>query len=206
MPRRTRGWCIGVSNLQKSTTGHFFRSVNFSKYLKAHRRPIGPPIAQADFPETEELMKTVLIADGDLGFVFWLGERLSKLGHQALPAKNLAHAVRLAEEFDFHVLVINPALPDAALYVDSLRRSHPGLTVFSLEAQPEARMEQAGELEKALQESPVCGGQLHLIPREGRGDSPELLESRLAPSRAALMGMLFGAAVWTLLIVLVLPR
>lgn len=152
-------------------------------------------------------MHTVLIADGDLGFVFWLGHRLGNLGHQALPAMNLAHAATLAEEFDFNILVIDPSLPGAASFVDSLRRSHRTLKVLSLLAEPEARMEQLSDLEKALQDAPVQNELLHEVSREGLGDSRELvMGNRLAPSRAALVGILVGAALWTVLIVLVAPR
>ncbi|HKE24889.1 MAG TPA: hypothetical protein VKB88_21150 [Bryobacteraceae bacterium] len=43
-------------------------------------------------------MKAVLIIDGDLGFVFWLGKLLADAGYQALPAKGFSEANALLDE------------------------------------------------------------------------------------------------------------
>ena len=54
-------------------------------------------------------MNTVLIADRDLGFVFWLGQALGKLGYQVLPAMNVPQAASYAEQFRVDLLVLDPA-------------------------------------------------------------------------------------------------
>jgi hypothetical protein len=66
------------------------------------------------------LMDTVLIADHDLGFVFWLGKLLAEAGYHALPAKRVSDAAQLAAQFEVNVLVVNPGLNGAADFVRTL--------------------------------------------------------------------------------------
>jgi len=79
-------------------------------------------------------MKTALIVDADLGFGFWLGRGLDQAHYQAFPAKTVADAVALVGEVRVEVdlLVIDPALPDAAELIESLRRSNERLRVVAL--------------------------------------------------------------------------
>ena len=86
-------------------------------------------------------MDTVLIVDGDLGFVFWLGQKLNEIGHRAWPAVTVSDAVALAKRVNPDVLIINRALPDAAQFVESRRRFHEHLRVFALPSGFQARSE-----------------------------------------------------------------
>ena len=81
---------------------------------------------------TEGSMKTVLIADNDLGFVFWLGRALGASGYQSLPAKNMTHAAQWARQNVVSLLIVSPEMPGAADFVRMLRRSQGHLTVISL--------------------------------------------------------------------------
>ena len=42
-------------------------------------------------------MRTILIVDSDLGFVFWLGRALHDAGYEALPAKDVPEATAIIE-------------------------------------------------------------------------------------------------------------
>jgi len=89
-------------------------------------------------------MKTVLIIDPDLGFVFWLGRVLGDAGLQALPAKGFSEATALLSQLHMEIdlLVVNPFLAGAAGFVDTLRCSQPNLKVL-------------GVLEKEQQVGPI---------------------------------------------------
>ena len=56
--------------------------------------------------------KTILIVDGDLGFVFFLGQMLDAAGYAALPARSVADAAALVEEFHLEIglLILNTSL------------------------------------------------------------------------------------------------
>src|SRR5689334_14341405 len=79
-------------------------------------------------------VKTVLIVDDDLGFVFWVGQALDRVGYNALPAKGIAEAKALTESFRVRVdlLMIGAALPDAAALSAELLNSHTGMKVLGL--------------------------------------------------------------------------
>lgn len=149
-------------------------------------------------------METVLIADRDLGFVLWLAQRLNQHGHHALPAMNEDQAAQMAEQFEFNVLVIDASFPDSAAFARSLRSSRRQLKVFVLSANHEARSEQVRQLEIALRRASSRG--LHAVAPGEFGGSAELSSGKLAASRAALTGVLVGAALWAVLIALVIPR
>ena len=40
-------------------------------------------------------MRSILIVDSDLGFVFWLGRALHDAGYEALPAKDVPEATAI---------------------------------------------------------------------------------------------------------------
>ena len=150
-------------------------------------------------------METVLIADRDLGFVLWLAYRLNQLGHQVVPAMSQDHAAQMAEQFEFNVLVVDASFPDSAELAQSLRSSCRQLKVFVLSADHEARFEQIRQLELALQPAPSRNG-LHAVAPHQLAESSELSSGKLTASRAALTGVLVGAAFWAVLIALVIPR
>ena len=84
-------------------------------------------------------MKTVLIVDRDLGFVFWLGRVLDDSGYEAIPAREVPDAMQLLHELQATVdlLIVNPALPGAADLIYTLRRSAQPLQVMALLDGPE---------------------------------------------------------------------
>jgi len=79
-------------------------------------------------------MKTVLLADQDLGFVFWLGAGLARAGYLALPAHSGQEAEGLLKRLrvPLHLLIVGCSLPDARALVRSLRRYRPHLKVLAL--------------------------------------------------------------------------
>ena len=94
-------------------------------------------------------MKTVLIVDPDLGFVFWLGQVLGNTRWQAVPAKDFQTAMALLRELHLEkidLLILNPSVQGAADFVQALRISQPNLKVavaLSENEQNPARIENA---------------------------------------------------------------
>ncbi len=78
-------------------------------------------------------MKTVLIVDSDLGFVFWLGKALDAHSYTALPAKSVPDAALLIMQLNLtvDVLVIDVALPGAPDFITALHRSQKDVRVIS---------------------------------------------------------------------------
>jgi hypothetical protein len=76
-------------------------------------------------------MEMVLIADHDLGFVFWLGAALSEAGYFVLPAPSVRRAKRFARQIDFSLVIANPSLLGIADFVESLRREQPPLKLIA---------------------------------------------------------------------------
>jgi DNA-binding NtrC family response regulator len=78
-------------------------------------------------------MKSILIVDDDLDFLFWLGRALTRIGCVAVPARTISDAfVLLANvSVDVDVLMFNPAFPDAVRLIDVLRRYHPNTKVLA---------------------------------------------------------------------------
>ena len=76
-------------------------------------------------------MKTVLVVDSDVGFVFWLGQGLDQNRYAVLPAASVPNARTLVDELAITVdlAIINPALPDAADFLGRLRGCNPCLKV-----------------------------------------------------------------------------
>jgi hypothetical protein len=146
-------------------------------------------------------LETILVADHDLGFVFWLAERLNHSGHRTLPALSLAEADHMADKFEFNWLVINASFPDSPAFIESMRRCRRHLKVVVLSSDAKARLEQVRQLEAALRHAPWPGAS-----RGDFGVHSEFGVNRLGPSRAALMGALLGAALWAVLFVFVIPR
>jgi DNA-binding response OmpR family regulator len=70
-------------------------------------------------------LKTVLIVDEDLGFVFWLGHLLNSAGYQVWPARNGEDAAALMEELgaELDLLIIDPNLRGAAAFLETQRNS-----------------------------------------------------------------------------------
>ena len=68
-------------------------------------------------------LKTVLIVDEDLGFVFWLGHLLNNAGYQVWPARNGEDAAALMDELgaELDLLIIDPNLRGAAAFLEKQR-------------------------------------------------------------------------------------
>ncbi len=79
-------------------------------------------------------MKTALIVDPDLAFGFWLARGLDQAGYQGYPARNVADAAALLQELHLEVnlLIFDPALPEAAGFVEKLRDANQRLRVVAL--------------------------------------------------------------------------
>ena len=84
-------------------------------------------------------LKTVLIIDNDLGFVFWLGHVLDAAGYSALPAKSVPDAALLVMQLGFtvDVLAINPSLTGAGDFIAALHRSQKDVRVIGVLNDPQ---------------------------------------------------------------------
>jgi DNA-binding response OmpR family regulator len=95
---------------------------------------------------TEESVKVVLIVDGDLGFVMWLGHALVDAGFQALPATSAEGAMYVLEKMRIahvDVLIIDPDLPGSRHLREWLAGSGPVklITIGTSEPAAEAMIE-----------------------------------------------------------------
>lgn len=88
------------------------------------------------------IVKTVLIVDEDLGFVFWLGCLLAEAGYQVWPARNGSDAAALLKELEakLDLLVINPSAGGAAEFIEDQRRRSDFKTVAVQGSQDESPM------------------------------------------------------------------
>jgi hypothetical protein len=70
--------------------------------------------------------KAILLVDGDLGFLFWLGRALDHVGYEAFPARDVPDVLDLIAEFHLRVslLVMNCALSGAESLIRQLRESN----------------------------------------------------------------------------------
>ncbi len=68
-------------------------------------------------------VKTILLVDSDLGFIFWLGHVLDAAGYIALPAKSVPDAIVLLVQhrLTISLLVLNSSLAGAASLVEVMR-------------------------------------------------------------------------------------
>jgi hypothetical protein len=64
-------------------------------------------------------LRTVLIVDDDLNFVFWLGNALDGAGFEAFPAKSVPDAIELLSQITvvIDLLIVNAALQGVADFV-----------------------------------------------------------------------------------------
>jgi ActR/RegA family two-component response regulator len=79
-------------------------------------------------------VKTVLIIESDLGFVFWLGRALQDASYEALPAKGVQEATALVSELNAEIdlLIVNPSLAGAVEFVHALRHSRRDLKILAV--------------------------------------------------------------------------
>ena len=78
-------------------------------------------------------MKTVLIIDSDLGFVFWLGRILADAGCQPLPARDASEAGALLGQLNAEIdlLILNPSLTGADDFANALRRLRQNVKILA---------------------------------------------------------------------------
>lgn len=83
-------------------------------------------------------MKTVLILDDDLGFVFWLGHVLDAAAYSTLPAKSVPDAVLLVTQLGLtvDVLVINLSLAESLDFITALHSSQRDMRVVGVVNDP----------------------------------------------------------------------
>jgi two-component SAPR family response regulator len=79
-------------------------------------------------------VKTILVVDNDLGFVFWLGQILDLAGYEAYPAKSAHDATLFMAQFRplVNLLIINSALDGAADFVAGLRQAQPEAKIMAI--------------------------------------------------------------------------
>ncbi|HLG96287.1 MAG TPA: hypothetical protein VKX49_08245 [Bryobacteraceae bacterium] len=68
---------------------------------------------------------TILIAEEDVGFLWWLGELFNELGYRSLPALSTAQALSLLEKSGRRadLLILNPDLKGARRLFETLGKS-----------------------------------------------------------------------------------
>ncbi len=84
-------------------------------------------------------MKTALIVDHDLGFLFWLGDVLSAAGYFAYPAESAAGAESLLSKLPggIDLAIVNPALAKAGSLVRTLSSSANPPDILALAPKPD---------------------------------------------------------------------
>jgi DNA-binding response OmpR family regulator len=67
---------------------------------------------------------TVLIVERDLGFAFWLGRALDRMGFGSFPAKDVPSALSLTRELNLAIdlLIIDPELPGAGSLIQKIKK------------------------------------------------------------------------------------
>jgi len=78
----------------------------------------------------------VLVADEDVGFIWWLGELFAEFGYRSIPALGCRQALSLFRRSDseVHIALINPRLRGGARLISILR--HLGVSKIVLIQEP----------------------------------------------------------------------
>jgi hypothetical protein len=92
--------------------------------------------------KTRWCVKTILILDNDLGFLFWVGALLHDAGHKPFPALSVSQATELVGEFNLAIdlLIANFAVSGAGDLARNLRHESHVRIVAALP--PGAQLEQ----------------------------------------------------------------
>jgi DNA-binding NtrC family response regulator len=111
----------------------------------------------------ENIRKSVLVADDDLGFALWAVRILAEAGYATWPAKTVSDALKWIEEpcANFRLLLIDPTLPGAPYMIQTARRTYPGLKV--------ALLREAGD--------PADIGADAVISKPAHVDSPDMVSA-----------------------------
>ena len=84
-------------------------------------------------------MKTALIVDHDLGFLFWLADALCAAGYVAYPAESAAATESLLSDLPggIDLAIVNPELPQAGSLVSTLSRLPSLPNILALSPEPD---------------------------------------------------------------------
>jgi hypothetical protein len=80
-------------------------------------------------------VKNILIVDGDLGFIYWLGGLLIDANYQPWPACSVSDAFAVVGRkptVPLDLLIVNPSLPRISHLITLYRRSQSHLKVMAL--------------------------------------------------------------------------
>ena len=80
-------------------------------------------------------MKSILIVDSDVGFIFWLGAALSGAGYQPWPACSPSDAISVAGRealARLDLLIVNASLPGVSKLIAHFHRTQASLKVMAL--------------------------------------------------------------------------
>jgi hypothetical protein len=81
-------------------------------------------------------VKTVLLLYHDLGFAFWLGQTLDRVGYQTFPARNVSDARFLVERLglSLDLVIFNPDASGSVAYIEEQQNFNPNLkTIIVIE-------------------------------------------------------------------------
>jgi len=84
-------------------------------------------------------LKTVLVVDQDLGFVFWVGRALDAMHYFAVPAKSVLDAALLIMQLDLKkvdLLMINLELTGGYDFISAMHRLLPDIRVIGIADDP----------------------------------------------------------------------
>jgi hypothetical protein len=86
-------------------------------------------------------VKTILVIDNDLGFLYWLGCTLCAAGYMAVPAKSSQNANELLSRLNIGIqlLVVNSSMRGARGFAVALRRTQRHLKVIAMIGGDEGR-------------------------------------------------------------------
>jgi hypothetical protein len=79
--------------------------------------------------------KKILIVDGDLGFIFWLGGVLLAANYQPWPACSASDAISVVEHIPvvrLDLLIVDGSLPGASKLIAHFRRTQAHIKVMAL--------------------------------------------------------------------------
>jgi ActR/RegA family two-component response regulator len=80
-------------------------------------------------------VKTVLVIDQDLGFVFWIARALDAMHYFAVPARSVPDAALLIMQLDLKkvdLLMINLELSGGSDFISAMHRSRPDILVIGI--------------------------------------------------------------------------
>jgi DNA-binding NtrC family response regulator len=79
---------------------------------------------------------TVWIVDDDLGFVWWLSEIFTDVGHQTVPALSCHQAASLMKRLGLAVdlLIVNPHLAGVLRLLQTIRCANPQVKIIAIES------------------------------------------------------------------------